>query len=209
TTCIITPVNQVLRPVGIQVELPEMRPQTIALSPDNRFLITAGKTHSLVVVNPESGDILQKVPLPSEKATNTEPASVSTHILSPDKEGQVSFTGLIFSRDGKRIYLSNVNGSIKVFSVEDGTVQPSLTFHLPHTGLSQRKAEIPAGLLLSADQKILYAVGNLSNTLFELDAETGSVRRSFDVGVASYDIVIVGQKAYVSNWGGRRPDTAS
>jgi YVTN family beta-propeller protein len=208
-TRIITPVNQVLTPIGIQVELPDMRPQALALSPDNRLLITSGKTHSLVVVNPESGDILQKLPLPSEKATNIEPASVSTHILLPDKEGQVSYTGLIFSRDGKRIYLSNVNGSIKVFTVEDGIVQPSLTFHLPHTGLSQRKAEIPAGLLLSADQKILYVIGNLSNKLFELDAETGSVRRSFDVGVAPYDVVIVGQKAYVSNWGGRRPEVGS
>lgn len=27
------------------------------------------------------------------------------------------------------------------------------------------------------------------------------------VGVAPYDVVLVGEKAYVSNWGGRRPDT--
>ncbi len=208
-TRIITPVNQVLTPIGIQVELPEMRPQAIALSPDGRLLVTSGKTHSLMVVNPESGDILQKVPLPSEKATNAEPASVSTHILSPDKDGQVSFTGLIFSRDGKRIYLSNVNGSIKMFTVENGTVQPSITFHLPQTGLSQRKAEIPAGLVLSADQKTLYVAGNLSNKLLELDADTGAVRRSFDVGVAPYDVVVVGNKAYVSNWGGRRPEAGS
>src|SRR5690349_4970973 len=65
-TRIITPVNQVLTPVGIQVPLPGMRPQAIALSPDGRLLVTAGKTHDLVVVNPDSGDILQKVALPSE-----------------------------------------------------------------------------------------------------------------------------------------------
>ena len=29
--------------------------------------------------------------------------------------------------------------------------------------------------------------------------------RLFDVGVAPYDVVLVGSKAYVSNWGGRRP----
>ena len=34
---------------------------------------------------------------------------------------------------------------------------------------------------------------------------TGKVLRTFDVGVAPYDVVLVGQKAYVSNWGGRRP----
>ena len=29
--------------------------------------------------------------------------------------------------------------------------------------------------------------------------------RAFDVGVAPYDVVLAGGKAYVSNWGGRRP----
>ena len=106
---VIVPVNQVLTPVGIQVELPGMRPQAIALSPNGRVLATSGKTSELVLVNPESGEILQRVALPSERATNAEPDTVSTHILDPDKEGQLSFTGLIFSPDGKRIFLSNVN----------------------------------------------------------------------------------------------------
>ena len=39
-----TPANQILTPAGIQVELPGMRPQAIALSPDRRVLVTAGKT---------------------------------------------------------------------------------------------------------------------------------------------------------------------
>src|ERR1035438_3847957 len=47
-----TPANQILTPAGIQVELPGMRPQAIALSPDGRLLVTAGKTHDLVVIDP-------------------------------------------------------------------------------------------------------------------------------------------------------------
>src|SRR5205814_611670 len=31
----------------------------------------------------------------------------------------------------------------------------------------------------------------------------------FDVGVAPYTVVLAGRKAYVSNWGGRRPDNQS
>src|SRR5439155_10253823 len=49
---VITPVNQTLTPAGIQVELPGMRPQAIALSPDGNLLMTSGKTHELVVVHP-------------------------------------------------------------------------------------------------------------------------------------------------------------
>ena len=46
-----TPANQILTPAGLQVELPGMRPQALALSPDGRLLVTAGKTHDLVVVD--------------------------------------------------------------------------------------------------------------------------------------------------------------
>ena len=209
STRIITPVNQVLTPVGIQVPLPQMRPQALALSPDGKVLVASGKTHNLVVVHPETGDLLQTVALPSENATNTGPAAVSTHIITPDKDGQVSYTGLIFSADGKRIFLSNVNGSIKTFSVEAGVVQPAVTFRLPASPISKRTNEIPAGLALSPDGKRLYVAGNLSNRLLELDADTGTLLRTFEVGVAPYDVVIVGEKAYVSNWGGRRPDADS
>src|SRR5512140_3018624 len=71
---IVLPVNQVLTPAGRQVELPDLRPQAIALSPDGQLLVTAGKTHELVVLDPATGAILQKVPLPSEKAKVQAPA---------------------------------------------------------------------------------------------------------------------------------------
>jgi YVTN family beta-propeller protein len=205
---VIIPVNQVLTPLGIQVELPGMRPQAIALSPDGRVLATSGKTSELVLVNPETGDVLQRMPLPSEQATNPLPA-VSTHILKPDDEGQLSYTGLIFSKDGKRVYLSNVNGSIKVFTLAEEAYLPAQTFMLPAVDLKERKEEIPAGLALSADGRRLYVAANLSNRLLELDARSGRILRAFDVGVAPYDVVLTGGKAYVSNWGGRRPDPMS
>ena len=113
----VTPVNQIVTPLGLQVELPGLRPQALALSPNGKILATSGKTSELIVVDPETGKILQRVPLPSENANEPQPETVSPQILQPDKEGLLSFTGLIFSPDGTRIYLSNVNGSIKVFSV--------------------------------------------------------------------------------------------
>jgi len=205
-----TPANQILTPVGIQVELPGLRPQAIALSPDGKLLVTAGKTTELVVVDPVTGAIRQRVLLPSEKARESAPDAVSTHILEPDKEGQVSFTGLIFSPDGRHIYLANVNGSVKVFGVENSTnVVPQFTVPLPPADAPRRKAEIPAGLAMSPDGRRLYVCGNLSNRLLELDAITGAVLRTWDVGVAPYDVVLARGKAYVSNWGGRRPDAQS
>ncbi len=207
---VVVPVNQVLTPAGIQVDLPDMRPQVVALSPDGRLLATSGKTHELVIVDPAKGTILQRVVLPAEPGTNAEPDTVSTHILKPDKEGQVSFTGLVFSPDSSRLYLSNVNGSIKVFSVgSDGKVEPLTSIPLPEANAPARKKEIPAGLAISRDGKRLFVAGNLSNRLLELDLETRQLVRTFDVGVAPYGVVLAGRKAYVSNWGGRRPDANS
>ena len=202
----ITPLNQALTPEGIQVELPGLRPQALALSPNGKFLATSGKTSELIIIDPVTGKVLQKVPFPSEKLKEPQPSASSANILKSDEKGQVSFNGLVFSPDGKRIYLSNVNGSVKVFLVgPDGQVSGLCSIALPDANARGRKEEIPSGLAVSRNGKRLYAALNLSNRLGEFDAATGRVLRVFEVGVAPYDVALVAQKAYVSNWGGRRP----
>jgi YVTN family beta-propeller protein len=206
---ISVPVNQVLTPAGIQIDLPGIRPQVIALSPNGKLLATSGK-HDLILINPRDGEILQKVPLPSDDLRAADTNSVSTEILNPDTKAEASYNGLIFSPDGKRIYLSNVRGDIKVLSVgENGKVFPLHSIPLPSSKHTNRKSEIPAGLAISPDGKRLYAAGNLSNRLLEIETATGKTLRTFDVGVAPYEVVLVGEKVYVSNWGGRQPDAKS
>ena len=211
---ILVPVNQVLSPAGLQVELPGLRPQVLALSPDGKLLATSGKTHELILVDPVTGTILQRVPLPSEKVHEQDAGAVSSRVLEPDKAGQVSYTGLVFSPDGSRIFLSNVNGSIKVFAVgADRTVRGLSSIPLPETGSSSRKRDsakdIPSGLAMSPDGKRLYVALNISNRLLELDVVSGKPLRMYDVGNAPFAVVLAGHKAYVSNWGGRQPDEHS
>jgi len=203
---IVTPVNQRLTPYGRQVELPGMRPQALALSPNGKLLAVSGKTSELVIVDPDTGEIKQRVKLPADDQNHPNPQAPSPNILRPDEKGQLSVTGLILSPDGSKIYLSNVNGSIKVFTVDaQGQVSPSHTISLPPANAPRRKAEIPSGLALSTDGRKLYVCGNLSNRLLELDAANGNLLRTFEVGAVPYDVVLVGDKAFVSNWGGRRP----
>ena len=206
---IVTPVNQILTPIGQQVDLPGLRPQALALSPDGQILVTSGKTAEVVVLSPITGNILQRVSLPSEEASDLADP-VSSHILKPDEKGQLSYTGLVFSPDGARLYLANVNGSIKVFEVsKDHRLRTLGSIALPAANVLRRKADIPSGLAVSPDGKRLYVTLNLSNRLAELEAATGRVLRFCDTGVAPYDVVLGGDKAYVSNWGGRRPGPES
>ncbi|MBN1346691.1 MAG: phosphoesterase [Phycisphaerae bacterium] len=200
----VLPVSQTITPMGRQIEMPGMRPQALVLSPDGRILVVTGKTNELVVVNPDTAEVIDRVALPIAGAAPNSP--VSPRQLEAAAKSQVSFTGLIFSGDGRRIYLSNVEGDIKVFEVDNkGRVKGLRSIPLPEAKGLQRKAEIPSGLALSPDGKRLYVCGNLTNTLLEIDTESGDVVRRFDTGVAPYDVVLVRGKAYVSNWGGRRP----
>jgi len=205
---LVTPVNQLVTPAGTQVALPGMRPNALALSPNCKILVTAGLTHELTVVDPATGNILQRVPFPAGGAQEETP--IVEGILNPDEKAQLSFTGLVFSPDGSRIYLSNVNGDIKVFGVDrDQKVSPLVSFALPTIKAFDRTNEIPAGIAVSAGGKRIYVAGNLSNRLLELDAATGRVLRSWNVGVAPFDVVLCRNKVYVSNWGGRRPEAGS
>lgn len=200
-TGISVPVNQVLTPAGIQIELTGARPQVIAVSPDCQLLVTAAK-NELVVLNPQTGQILQRVALPRDTMQSTN--VVSQEIIHPDTHGQASYNGLIFSRDGKRIFLSNVLGDVKVFAVEaKNKVRALYSIKLPKPAHADR-AEIPAGLALSSDGTRLYVAGNLSNRLLEIDLATGKTLRTIPVGALPYDVAVVGDKAFVSNWGGQQ-----
>ena len=229
---LVTPANQIVTPASTQVELPGIRPNALALSPDGKLLVTAGLTHELVAINPATGQVLQHVALPSGKVR--EPQPLTDAILGADEKAQLSFTGLKFSPDGTRLYFANVSGDVKVFAVSrEHEVSPLFSIALPPANAPDRENEIPAGLAVSADGKKIYVALNLSNRVAELDAATGKVLRLWDVGVAPFDLVLFttksyvrsatrgagkssagtvalgNNKIYVSNWGGRRPDADS
>jgi YVTN family beta-propeller protein len=204
-----TPVNQRLTPAGTLVELQGTRPNALASSPDGALLVTSGLRAELLVLDPATGDLLQNVPMPSDKQLPGLEA-LSAEILGANLKDKLSFTGLVFSPDGTRIYLCNVNGDIKVFRVaQDKKVSPLFSIPLPFANMPGRKEDIPTGIAVSSDGKQIYVALNVANRLVEIDTATGKVLRTWDVGVAPYGVALAGEKIYVSNWGGRRPDTNS
>jgi hypothetical protein len=138
-----TPVNQMVTPTGTQVLLPGVRPNAIALSPDGRLLIASGLKSELIAIDPATGNILQHVSMPGDPQLRT-PDLVSSNILSARENDKLSFTGLVFSPNGSRIYLSNVNGDIKVFSVDANHRVVALTaFPLPPANAPGAKPKFP------------------------------------------------------------------
>jgi YVTN family beta-propeller protein len=208
TSGLETPVNQLVTPAGTLVELPGIRPNALAQSPDGRLLVTSGLTNKLFVISAADGKISQTVAFPHDAVQ--EKAAASEENLNTNNTSKSSLTGLAFSPDGARIYLANVNGDIKVFGVgADQKVSPLFSIALPPAHAPKRTNEIPAGIAVARDGKRIYVAGNLSNRILELDSATGNVLRTWDVGVAPFDVVLCKNKIYVSNWGGRRPDANS
>ncbi|HTV42065.1 MAG TPA: hypothetical protein VMF08_15960 [Candidatus Sulfotelmatobacter sp.] len=204
-----TPVNQLITPAGTQVPLPGMRPNALALSPDVRLLVTSGLLPELIAIDPATGKILQHVPFP-EPARGNSMKAIDAPILSPNERPKLSFTGLAFSPDGSRIYLSDVNGEIKVFGVDqDNKVSPLFSIPLPPANTPGRVLEIPAGIAVSPDGSKIYVALNVANKVAEFNAASGKLLHSWHTGVAPYDVVLCRNKMYVSNWGGRLPDANS
>ncbi len=198
---IVTPVNQILTPFGKQLDLPGMRPQALAISRNGKILAVSGKTNKLVIVDSQTLEIKQQVAMPGVTDAVENPKQLI------DDKAQVSFTGLVFSHDDKNIFLSDVNGSIKVFRVENNEVFATRSIALPPANAPRRAEEIPSGLAISDDDRTLYVCANLSNQVLAIDIETGNVTRQWKVGVAPYDIILVRNHLFVSNWGGRVPGT--
>jgi YVTN family beta-propeller protein len=197
-----------------------MRPQGLALSPAGNLLAVAGNSDVLLLIDPRTGATFQKVSLSfismelrTNKTTNVVADAVQkisnvttngTSMVSVTNRAELSLTGLIFSPDSSRIYLSNAKGNIWSFPLKQDRVDGGpQVFSLPETDAPKRRKEIPSGLALSKDGTRLYVVGNLGNELYELDSRAGHLLRLWDTGFAPYEVVLAGSKAYVSNLGGR------
>ncbi len=111
----VLPVNQVVTPAGLQVELPGLRPQALALSPDGRLLLTAGQDGG-------AGRRRSRRPASSGSAcrcrrrrrTRRRPPPTSS---SPTRRARSASPACSSRPDGRRAFLSDVNGSVVVFDV--------------------------------------------------------------------------------------------
>ncbi len=201
---IVVPTNQVLSPAGRQVTF-SGRPTDIALSADGRWLAVLENSR-VALIDPATGQIASRV-----------------------AHGGGSFCGLVFSPDSKKLYASSIRGSISVFEVErDGELEPEKPLRIRPLG-APRGEDVAAGpsgpqepkkekaknesdaknavggLAIDATGKTLWAVCNMRNALAAIDLATGQVVREIPVGNAPYSVLLVGNRAYVSNWAGRHP----
>ncbi len=178
---ILVPSNQLLRPAGNQVYMPG-RPVDLCLTPDRHTLIVKN-SFDLKFINIRTKKIIQSLPYPT---------------------GAASFTGLCLSSDGKRIFVSTAeNRVLTAVKGKNHEYHWSGSYTLPEPEIGGYP--VPGGLILNQGEDKLYVTLSRNNSLAVITLADSSVTE-IPAGIAPYDVVLFStEKAYVSNWGGRRP----
>lgn len=178
---IFVPSNQYLRPEGLQVILPG-RPVDIALIRNGSYLVVKNRS-DLDLIRLSDRTVIQSLPY---------------------KGSGASFTGLCVSPDGKRIFVTDAENRINIAAFgSDNTLAWEEPLTLP--GPSSGGFPMPGGLQQSRTGDVIYVTLSRNNTLGIVDVQSEKVTE-IPVGIAPYDVLCSSSaKAYVSNWGGRRP----
>ena len=179
---ILVPTNQFLRPAGFQVYLPG-RPVDLAITPDEEYLLVQNRI-SLDLVRIEDRTVMQALPLPDDGS---------------------SFTGILLSADGSRVYMPDASKNIQIAEISPDRILRWLDpIELP--GPSIGGNPVPGGLALNSTESKILVTLSRNNSLAIVDQISRAVTE-IPVGIAPYDLLLISdEKAYVSNWGGRRPE---
>jgi YVTN family beta-propeller protein len=181
---ILVPTNQILRPAGRQVTFPG-RPVDVLLIDDGRTLV-AKNMRNLVFIDPATGAIRQTLALPAAK---------------DGLAGAFSAVGLLAA--GDRVFATDSQGAVRVAGREpDGSFAWETAYRLKAPAV--RGAAYPTGMARRRDGQ-LWVCSSRGNELQLFNTTTGEVVARVPVGVAPYMPAVVGEKVYVSNWGGDHP----
>lgn len=181
---VVLPTNQVITPAGQQIEFLG-RPVDVALRPDGKTaaFLTNSNPEPITVVDLATNQVVQLFDPGSEPG-----------------QAQSSFAGILYSPDGTKLYASDYTGLLIVATVAaDGTLTLDGSVELD----GGEEVSRAGGMALSDDGATLYVALNLKNSVAVVDLATKQVTGQIAVGNAPYGVVVAGDKAYVSNQGGR------
>src|SRR5271165_724087 len=178
----VVPTNQIVTPAGKQISF-SGRPLAVAVNPNQ---------NTAAVLNTGSG----QSNLPTSPIVIVDLIAGSVKQQFDPGNNHASYNGVIYSQDGTHLYFSQDNGFVSIANVaSDGTLSFDTQIKLP----TSAGAVNNGGLALSADQKTLYVVLNMADSLGVIDLARHTLTRKIAVRNAPNSVVIVGDRAYVTN----------
>ncbi|NIA15965.1 MAG: hypothetical protein GWP08_18025 [Nitrospiraceae bacterium] len=182
--------TQVVDPAGETVPFPG-RPSDMAIDPTGTWL--AVKTTGRNSMTSGLGDLV---------FIDVASRAIRQTLVFP--EGSCTFCGLAWDAGGKRCWVTDSDGSLHGAALgADGTFAWETTIALP--GPKGKGNSAPGGMTVDESGGLIYVTLSRNNTLGIVDLAQQRVVAEIPVGIAPYTVLTAGNKAYVSNWGGRRP----
>jgi YVTN family beta-propeller protein len=181
--------DQYIKPIGQRLVIPPGKIMSSSVSPD--------ATH-LAASLTDGGQVLAIVDLKNWKVQQLVGNNAQSDLRIPG--GDVGQEGPTYSPDGSQLWLGRTDGYTKFTVNSDGSLANPTNITIAAQG---SKHALSAEPVFSADGKTVYVAVNGQNRVVALDAATGAIQQSWDVGTAPRGMVKVGNKLYVSNEGGR------
>ena len=182
--------DQLIKPLGdrLLTQLGKMMGSTV--SPDGRFLAATSTDKSVV---------LQVFDLSTYKLIWTVGSAAGVNQKLTNKT--VGQEGPTYSPDGKALWLGQQDGLTRFAVNADGTLGTPTAVSIPKVN---GHSALVGQTRYSPDGSTLYAAINGQNTVAALDPASGTIKRTWNVGIAPRELSVVGGKLYVSNEGGRQ-----
>ena len=159
-------------------------PLAMALSPEGDRLVlslSGWRQQGIQVIDRHTGAVLQTIPQPS------------------------AFLGLVFSNDGRTLYVSGGNEDV-IYRYTWRDKQATLidTIILAPKEPKKDGTRFPAGIAVSHDDKQLFVAENIGDSLAVIDLQTKRVVQRLQTEPYPYAVAISASKeVYVSAWGGQ------
>jgi YVTN family beta-propeller protein len=185
----VVPTAQAVKPAGESVLFPG-RPTGLAISPDEKTLAVKNSS-DIVFIDMASRTITQILPL--EKGGN-------------------SFCGIGWSSDGETLWTTSATGLWEQYypnfllgAHKDKSDRFRWTQKIELPGPEGTDYSAPGGFAIDRERGLIYVALSKNNTISVVDLALIKLVEQIPVGIAPYDVLICRDKAYVTNWAGRRP----
>ncbi|WP_112238398.1 alkaline phosphatase family protein [Kribbella monticola] len=181
--------DQYLDPLGDRLVLQKGKIMSSTVSPDGSHLAASVA---------DGGMALAIVDLKNWKVQQYVGNNAAADLKIPGND--VGQEGPTYSPDGSQVWLGQADGYRKFTVNPDGSLADPTFVAIPADGT---KRALVGEAVFSSDSTTVYSAVNGQNKVVAIDTATGTVKQSWAVGNAPRDLVMVGDKLYVSNEGGR------
>ncbi|MET7283727.1 alkaline phosphatase family protein [Kribbella sp. NPDC005582] len=181
--------DQYVAPLGDRLLLQKGKIMSSTVSPDGSHLAA-----SLA----DGGMALAIVDLKTYKVQQYVGNNAAADLKIPAND--VGQEGPTYSPDGTQLWLGQSDGYRRFTVNPDGSLANPTFVTIAADGA---KRALVGEAVFSADSSTVYSAVNGQNKVVAIDTATGTVKQTWAVGNAPRDLVMVGDKLYVSNEGGR------